>query len=609
MIDENIYSYVLSQERNYESDEIQLGDNWHWSMREHIQLLFHLKNDQFFTGANDWMRPFKNIIEPILNLAYWTEDIEVKDVVFFIEQSEGRALSFLLKKYHDEVYTKEHDLDTLFDDIAESDIDYGGVLVQKGFERPEIVTLNSIAFADQTDIMGGPFGVKTYFTPEGLRAMSKSGWGDEKNGATISIDELINLATFEKDPLGTVNEKNNVVPGKAIEVFLVRGDLPEHYLEDNDNMEDYSNQIQIIAFYTDKEGHKEGVTLYRKEGETEDVRFHTSKKIPGRGLGRGVGESLLQSQIWTNFLEIHKTGMLEAGAKVPLVTDDPTWTQKNKIQDMENLEVTTIEDGKSVNLVPTISPVNVQLYDQAADVWLNQAQFVGSAFDPILGKEAVSGTTFRGQERTVAQGRGLHERRKGQRAKFLEILYREWIIPDMVKEITSGKEFMATLSAEELTYVADQLVTKQVNAEIKDMLLSGKVMTAEEQAELVAIKKDLFLKTGNKQLLKIAKKEFKGIEIKVGVNIANKQKNLADLSDKVLSIFQFVFANPAQFQQAMQVPALSKAFGDILEFSGMNIADFSSLINTNILPQPEQEGGEESPKIDSLLSKQKEQLK
>ncbi len=191
----SIYEYILGEEKLFESSQIRVGDNWNWNFRNHVQLLFHLKNGVFFTGANDYLRAFKNIMEPMLNLSYWMEDIELKDVVFYIEEKNGRILSFLVKKYHDEVYVKENDLDTLFDEITESDVDYGGVLVQKtNTARPELLHLNSIAFCDQTDIESGPLGFKFSFSPSKLRAMSKAGWGKESNGATISIEELIELA-------------------------------------------------------------------------------------------------------------------------------------------------------------------------------------------------------------------------------------------------------------------------------------------------------------------------------------------------------------------------------------------------------------------------------
>ena len=149
--------------------------------------------------------------------------------------------------------------------------------------------------------------------------------------------------------------------------------------------------------------------------------------------------------------------MLEAGSKVPLYTDDPNYQNRNKIIDMENLEITTIEEGKVIRQVPTVAPANIQLFEKSIDEWFEQAQLQGSAFDPILGKEPPSGTTFRGQERTVQQGRGLHDRRRGQRAKFIEEIYRDWEIPRMVKKIIGGKEFLATLTSDEKEWMSNQL--------------------------------------------------------------------------------------------------------------------------------------------------------
>ena len=583
----SIFDFITTEENRFETEEVQVGDNWHWNFRNHVQMIFHLKNGVFFTGANDWMRAFKNIMEPLLELSYWTEDLEVKDVVFYIEGEDDKALSFLVKKYHDEVYTREHDLDTMFDEITESDLDYGGVLVQESKERPEVLQLNSVAFCDQNDILGGVIGFKFNFSPAKLRSMAKAGWGDKKNGATISIEELITLATADKAPIGTQNDKTNTSSGKSIEVYIVRGDMPEHYLKDNNDMEYYCPQVQVNAFYTDKTNKRQGVTLYRQKGDDESIKFFTSKAIFQRALGRGVGERLVGPQIWTNFLTIHKTKMLEAGSKVPLWTDDPSYTQKNKIQDMETLEVTVLGEGKQIGQVPTIATANIQLYSTDINDWYAFAQTSAQANDPLMGVEAASGTTFRGQERSVAQGRGPHDRRKGKRAKFIEELYRWSIIPKIKKEITNGKKFLATLSTEELTWVADQMATKQANRRILDMVLGeGKRPTTEEQVTMTQLFKESFLKKGNKHLHEILKDEMKGIELGIGISVAGKQKNLADLSDKILSIFQFIFANPQGFQQAMQIPALAKSFENILELSGMSIGDFSSLLKP--IAQPTQ---------------------
>lgn len=579
-----IYQYIKSEENSFQTQKIQLGKNWFWNLKDHIELIFHLKNGQFYTGDNDWMRAFKNIMEPMLNLAYWTEDIDVKDVQFFIESDNGRALSFLIKKYHDERYVREHDLDTLFDEITESDVDYGGVMVQEtNGERPEVLQLNSIAFCDQTDILGSPIAFKHYFAPDKLRQMSKLGWGKPENGATISLNELAMIASQEKTPAGSNAGKKNQVPGKTVEVYITRGSLPAEYMEEGGGMEDWYGQVHVTAFYYDKDNKQQGVTLYRKKDEGDSLRFHTSQKVHGRALGRGVGESLLHPQIWTNFLTIHKQGMLEAAGKIVLYTDDPAYTDKNKVVDMNNLEITTIEDGKTIGQVPTAGVANIQLYANDIEMWYQHAQLGAAAFDPLLGKEQSSGTTFKGQERTVAQGRGIHDRRRGQRAKFIEQLYRDFIIPDMVREIKAGKTFLATLSAEEMTWVVDQLATNYANRRTVEAVIEafekGKpVPTAEDQAAFQQTFKEIFSKSGNQKLVEILDSEFKDVEVRIGINIAGKQKDLAMLSDKLLSIFQYIFANPAGFQQAMQIPALSHSFNSILEYSGINQADFASLL-------------------------------
>lgn len=583
----SIHQYIKQQEASYQADKIRIGDNWEWNMRDHIQLIFHLKNGIFYTGENNWLRAFKNTMEPILELSHWTEDIDVKDTVFYVEGENDRVKSFFIKKYHDEVFVRKHNLETLYDELTESDVDYGGALVQRGnTPRPELIELNMVAFCDQTDILGGPIGFVHHFSPDKLRTMSKAGWGEDSNGATISLEELITLAESEKDTDGTIETKTNKVPGKTIEVYIVRGNLPEHYLKDNDNMEDHYNQLHVSAFYTKKDGKKEGVTLYRKKEKEGNLKLLITKKVHGRGLGRGIGEKMLHPQIWMNFLEIHKMGLAEVSSKTKYYTDDPDYENRNRLQDMDNEEITVVEQGRSINQIPNASGANYQLLTNATEQWSVFMQTAGSAQDPLLGKEPVSGTTFRGQERTVAQGRGPHDKRRGQRAKFIEELYRDWIIPDMVREIVKGQEFIATLDADEVRWVYEQIATKRARKAQIEALFEGELPGDEETLKQFELEK--LQKGGNKQLLKIVKKEMEGVEIRLGINVAGKQKKLADLSDNILSIFQFAFADPDRFMRAMQFPALAKGFQDILEFAGMNQADFMSLVQAQPAQQPTQ---------------------
>ena len=278
-----IFQYVTSEETLYQTRSIRLGDNWDWNMSQSLSLLFHLKYGKYLYDSNELRtkQPFHNIILPILEFRYAAEDRDVKDIIFETEEPEKQHLSFLIKKYWDDVFTIENNIDDFLDSAIEENVDFGGVLIKKGVGAvPEVIPLQTIAFCDQTDILGGPIGFKFNFSPAALKKKGNLGWGDKKNGADTTIDDLIFLATREKDaPNMTVTNPSNAVTGKNIEVYVVRGDLPESYLDGKGDTEKIINQVQVVGFYTDKEKKRFGVTLYKAK-ETESVlKFFTSKKV------------------------------------------------------------------------------------------------------------------------------------------------------------------------------------------------------------------------------------------------------------------------------------------------------------------------------------------
>lgn len=581
--------FIKQQENAYDTQEISLSENWSWSMRNHLSMSFNFIHGMFTTGENNWKRMFKKIIQPILNFRYAAEDIEVKDILLYVEDPQGEHLSFLIKKYHDEVYVKENNLDQFIDRANEEDIDYGGVLLQKvNNPAPEVLPLLSIAFCDQTNLLGGPIGFKHYFSPSKLRTMEKFGWGNPKNGANTTIADLIQKSSPEKASTLPFGAKKNETPGKNIEVYVVRGDLPAAYLDDKGDFENWFNQVQIVAFYTPKDkAEKDFAILYRKKDTEGALKFFSAnKEVYGRALSVGGAEELFHPQIWTNWLEIHKVELLRAASKVPLYTDDPSYQNRNRITDMKNLEITTIQDGKVIRQIPTAAPVNIRLFAQTVNEYYENAQQIASAFNPLLGQPAPSGTPFRAQERQVIQGRGPHDRRRGKFAKFIEEVYRDWIIPHIVREILKGKEFLVSLSSEELQWVTEKIAENRANREINEAVLSGRKLPLPNKEVL----KQQFLsdlsKKGSKWLLGILKDEFADAEIKISIVIGTKQKDLSAFVDKLVNIMRQVIAAP----QILQDPLMRKLFDKVLSASGLDPVDFAVPtlpVQPQALPAPE----------------------
>lgn len=592
-MDGDIYTWAKSQETQY-GLAIEVMENWSWCMKEHIRYSILLKHGKFIKSTNELetKNPNRNIVYPMLNTRYKAEDIDLKDVLIYVNDSEQYHLSFMVKKYHDEVYIDEHDLDTLFDELLEEKIDLGGTIVRKGRQGPVHEPLDSIAFCDQTDLNGGPIGFKTHFNPEELYAMADSGWGDSSKGATVTLDELVTLADEAKQQDAN-NGLKTQTPGKYIEVYRIHGVMPARWLKDNDQSklkdnEKYVRQLHVIAFYKSKEGLDTGVTLYRAREYENPFKIHLSgTKLRNRALAYGGVEELFDPQIWTNYSEIRKKELLDALSKVIRWTNDENLASRNKISDLDNNEILTVRDGAQVGVLETPT-VNVQLFNEWLLEWERTAQNTSGATDALLGKNPSAGTPFKLENLVTTQGQGLHDRRRGKFATFVAEMYRDWIIPDIAKEIANGTKFLATLSQDELEYVADCMVRSKTHDYVKERILSGQTVDDAQVEEFKQKVRDDFMRGGNKRFIEILKDEFKNVTIHVKVNVAGKQKDLEGTVDKLTNVLRFVFSTydpQTKTFAALEDPKAMKVFNKLIEYSGLDPIDFGYAVAK---PQPTQ---------------------
>ena len=582
---ETIFQYIVSEETNYKTREISLAENWSWNMSQHLSLSSHMKFGKYLQSSNDprTKQPYQNIILPILEFRYAAEDRDVKDIIFEAEDPDRQHLSFLIKKYWDDVFTIENNLDEFLDDAVEEKVDYGGVLIKKGAEAvPEVLNLQTIAFCDQTDILGGPIGFKFNFSPQALKRKAKLGWGVENNGANITIEELITLASKEKDPANTNQAGNqNQSTGKNIEVYVVRGTLPSAYLKGHD-MDTLTDQVQVVGFYTDEKG-RQGVTLYKSK-ETESVlKFHAPKKVHGRALGWGGVEALIDPQIWANFAEIHKNNLLKSASKNRLFTDDDSYSSRNKIQDMENDEITVIdkESKYGIRQIP-VGTVNIQLFDRRVQELEDHAQKLAGVTDPLLGKSPAAGTPFRLQERVIFEGKKPHERTAGKFDKFIEEIINDWVIPHIIREITKGKKFLSTLTSDQMEYILQRVPrNRAIKAQWEDVL-SGRI--PQDLNILIEEEKQKLTQNGNQQVLEILKEEFRDVKMKVKVRVSSKQKDMAQFTDKLVNVLRQYLTLPPEVKQD---PVTVELLSQILEASGISPASLGKFTTALSAPVPQ----------------------
>lgn len=581
----SISALITAEEENFRLP-ITVGEHYEWSMKDHIETTVAYFNSQFTEdSAED--RPFKNIVRPILNLQFRTEGFDVKDIDLFVEDSENHHKSLLVKKFHDR-WVREHSIDSFIDDAVETYVTFGGVLVKfYNSPRPEVIPWQTIAFCDQADLLSSPFAIRHFFTPGQLREKEKFGWGDTKKGADMSVEELIVRAEYARQMVK--QGKEDKTPGKNMEVYEIHGVLPDSFLKDDGDANSFSQQFHIVAMYHNDKNGKEYVTLYKGAEDELPFKFLARDKIFGRALGFGGGEELFEAQVWTNYAQIIKKNLLDGASKVLYQTTDAAFANRNKTTDLETGEILVVDEGKQITQINT-TPVNITLFDKYVDEWWVYGQVVGAAQEALRGDQPLSGTPFKSVEFQAAQSLGLHEYRRGKLAVFVEEIYREWILPYLAKEISKGQKFLTELTIDQMEMVADRLVNNEYRKQVVNLILDGQLPPTDEEREVFKqrVRED-FMRGGSKRFMEIFKNELHDAPLTVKVNIAGKQKNLASVVDKLTNVFRQIFATPA----ILQDPRMMKVFNKIIEYSGLDPIDFSSVGSSApqvAIQTPEQQG-------------------
>lgn len=564
----DVFDFILSKEEEY-NRPIKLPTGKMWSMKDHVNRST-LYRDSDIVGEKDKFTPIKNITRPILNLQYRTEDIDVKDVDIYVDDKDHFHLSFLVKKYHDDVFVQEHDLDTFFDQLNQSRIDFGAGLSKSLSEGRECVPIQSIAFCDQHDILSRPIALKHNFAPDELLEMAKVGWGKSENGATATLQETITLVRE--------NQRPDVSDGD-IEIYELHGTVPKRFADAYDDSNEYETRLFIVALYQKKDSDsKAGIILFTKKEDTSPFKLIKRDPIYGRALGFGGAEELFEDQLWTNYAQRRKLDMMDSASKTVLGAIGPesaTIATKNNLNDIDNNEILDLgnSDLKQIDTFPR----NFRLFDNFVQEMETHAQTMGAAQDPIQGAEPQSGTPFASLQAQIQQSMGLHDYRRGQFAKHIEDLYREDFIPMIVKKITKGATFLSTLSLDELQYVTEALVRNKANDFAKDRILSGQLVTEEEVEAFKQKATDDFKEKGNKHFIEILKGEFKDMPLSVKVSVAGKSKNLGKAMDVITGVWRFAVSNIDGFMMLMQIKGFGSSFNQIMEYAGLSPVDFSGI--------------------------------
>lgn len=583
MEDETVFDYIKQQETNWKTARVPLTSSKDWNMSEHIERCTNVANGWFHSGKNDGLRPYDDLVTPIINVAFRSEGFDAKDIVPFVNQQSKSYMSFIIKKYAPQ-WNRKVELDTIIDDVVETSVIYDLALVKNlSGKLPEVVDLKTIAFCDQTDVLSAPLCLRHEYSIAEMTEF-KGKWGDTE------IDMAIEMSKEERK-VAIAGNQTVKTPSKNIEVYELRGNLPELWLKEDGKANTYVPQMHMVCFYKDKDGNKQGITLYKGKDKPLKANFKTLKidrvRSKGRACGRSIVESLFEEQVWNNYSAIKLKQLLDSAVTL-FITDSDELGGKKLTELKTNTVLKQAKGDTTQKLDGTLQ--NVQHFTNYSQDLQTKARIKGSASEAQLGTNPVSGTPFALQNLVVQQGQGIHEYRQGKIATFFaDQLYRDWILQMMVDDLNQGKNFSEELTLDELQEVAEQISKNLVERKKKEMLLNGELVTPDVEQQLQTTYRDqVIAEHGKRGFFEVIQGELKELPISVMVNIVGKQRNMAQNADKITNLLREVIKNPQGFQQ---IPGVGKVFNELLEDSGLSAIDFTEITTPPIAPVTPQPQG------------------
>lgn len=584
---QSIHSFVRKSFDDYKNSTLTITEGVVVNMYEKLNTIEHMKNSLFIDNTNDENgkpKHYYNITDRIRANQKSAEDIDTKDATIDTDTAKYYYQSFLLSKYN-QLWMKKARIGTFLNDFVETRGDYGGVLVRKRETADdlhlEVVDWHSVA-CDPTDIQNGSKVILRYMTPKELIDMSKSKGG-------VYDDDMVHEA-IENGLSTSRNElgETDTTPTGYIPVYEIEAVLPARMFDQEADEYDYRLYYCITANSERTEVTEEkmevdsGSCLFFEELEKSNFKYKEYNARAGARSTLGIGtiEKSMEGQKNTNFVINEQRKALELAGKVTLQTADRGFSGKN---------VTKVDHGTIFKVGSPLSQVNMTpsamgFYQELFENWGRQVDGANSTHAINTGEKTPSNMSYRLGATLNQEANSPFSQKREEAALFLEDIWREWVIPFLIKQIKKDKKISQKFTSEELiaidnstaAWYADQkAIYDYLNGKFDDLAPEERLLALNEaRAELENEYKTKLKATKDKRTITFPDDYFpEGVEYEFNIPITNEQKQKDVYFEAMSNILQTYLANP----QVRKDPVARSIFNSIMEVSGAKPVQFDAL--------------------------------
>jgi hypothetical protein len=341
-----------------------------------------------------------------------------------------------------------------------------------------------------------------------------------------------------------------------------------------------------------KQGDQEvrlGTVLWWKEikAPSEDsmgdfpYRESHRRKIPGRWLGIGKVEELLDPQIRMNELQNIKSKGLHLSALQVFQSRDMT-VARNLLEDTLNGEILRVDS----EITPLqVKDVNLSHFQQEEQRWDKNIQERSFTFESETGESLPSGTPFRLGALLAAKSGGFFDLMREDIGLFLSDIFYEVMIP--LFKADRKKKHSLVLPVDEKGMM--DRIKEFTEWILQSELEGGNIPRDIDERRRIIIEK--IVKAGF-LAIEIPESRYDDVEAKIKLVITDEQIDLNQKLESISSFVQLIASNPA----ILQVEPLKNLVFGAMQMAGINPADYGLNVPIQPMQAPvEQQSGQELP--------------
>lgn len=560
----NILKELTTIKSNYDKT-IDLVSGLPFSQKNLIRTIEFYNNSKYLNGQKDELgreKPFYNILNAICDVENSAKDLDTSDIQITSDDSNHFLESFLLTKdlY---VWMKESNFAKTLNDMRDIHTRYGSLLVKKCIEKDDGEKKLEIdlpewknVITDQVNIIDGTI-IETHF----MNASELY----EKKGVWKKVDEVLKILSKDGS-------------GKRIPIYEIRGFFPKSWIKELDGEKvketssDFSYQLYYIAGTPAESGKIDNfdalIPLYWEDDTEKVYKYLSRKPRAGRGFGVGVMEEGEEAQVWTNDAVLKQYRAMEYTTKVIGQSASKKLKGRNLLTEVDDGAILEHEDGKPITAINLLPAGGLQQYSMLIEQWYGQLEKTTSAYAAQRGDQPNSGTPFRLQATVLQQSSSVFKSLQEEFGIFITEIIQDWVLPFLGTKLSKKHILSYDFSPEELNEIDKNFSLHQANNKAKEMMLSGKLVTAEDYKSFVDSYDTLIKSTKGKRFIEIPEDFYKNLKAKVTVNVTGEQRNKAVTLESLNNLLITYASNP----NLSADPVASQLLLKIVELSGAGIS-------------------------------------